>query len=49
MKKNSLPSSAASMEMLAAFVKVNIDDDLFEQEDAGNTSSQLVFDEFQVQ
>ena len=34
-------------DMLAAFVKVNIDDDLYYQEQADNSSSELVFDEFE--
>ena len=34
-------------DMLCAFVKVNIDDDLYYQEDADNTPSELVFDEFE--
>jgi len=33
-------------EMIAAFVRVNIDDELYEQEEAGNVASELVFDEF---
>ena len=36
-----------TMKMLAIFCKVNIDDDLFEQEDEENTSSELVFEEFE--
>ena len=33
-------------EMVAAFVRVNIDDELYEQEEQSNDSSELVFDEF---
>ena len=33
-------------EMVNAFARVNIEDDLFEQEDKLNTSTELVFDEF---
>ena len=33
--------------LVAAFVKVNIDDELYVQEDEDNTASELVFDEFQ--
>ena len=36
-----------TMKLLAIFCKVNIDDDLFEQEDEANSSSELVFDEFE--
>lgn len=36
-----------TMKLLAIFCKVNIDDDLFEQEEEGNSSSELVFDEFE--
>lgn len=34
-------------DLVAAFVKVNIDDELYVQEDEDNTASELVFDEFQ--
>lgn len=34
-------------ELLAAFVRVNIEDDLYYQEDSDDTSSELVFDEFE--
>jgi Ca2+-binding EF-hand superfamily protein len=34
-------------DLLSAFVMVNIDDDLYYQEQAENTSSELVFDEFE--
>ena len=34
-------------ELVAAFVKVNIDDELYEQSEEGNTSSELVYDEFE--
>ena len=34
-------------EMVSAFVRVNIDDELYEQEDADNTSTELVFEEFE--
>ena len=33
-------------EMVNAFARVNIEDDLYEQADAKNTSTELVFDEF---
>ena len=33
--------------LVAAFVKVNIDDELYVQEDADDTASELVFDEFE--
>jgi hypothetical protein len=39
-------SSYGMREMVAAFVRVNIDDELYEQEEEDNTSSELVFDEF---
>ena len=35
------------MSMLAAFVRVNIDDDLYIQADQADTSSELVFEEFE--
>tara|TARA_B100000795_G_scaffold264315_1_gene244673 strand:- start:606 stop:1127 length:522 start_codon:yes stop_codon:yes gene_type:complete len=34
-------------ENLVAFVKVNLDDDLYYQEEEGNTASELVFEEFE--
>ena len=34
-------------DLLIAFVKVNIDDDVYEQEQAENSASELVFDEFE--
>jgi len=34
-------------DMLCAFVRVNIDDDLYVQAEADNTSSEIVFDEFE--
>jgi hypothetical protein len=34
-------------EMLVCFVKVNLDDDLFYQEEEGNNASELVFEEFE--
>ena len=34
-------------DLVAAFVKVNIDDELYEQDDEDNTATELVFDEFQ--
>ena len=36
-----------TMKLLAIFCKVNIDDDLFEQEEEENTSTELVFEEFE--
>jgi hypothetical protein len=36
-----------TMQLLAIFVKVNIDDELFEQEEKENSPSELVFDEFE--
>lgn len=33
-------------ELLVVFMRVNIDDDLFVQEDKANSASELVFDEF---
>lgn len=36
-----------TMQLLAIFCKVNIDDDVFEQEEAQNSASELVYDEFE--
>eukprot|EP00966_Prymnesium_polylepis_P325937 7381869-Prymnesium_polylepis.2 len=33
-------------DMITAFVRVNIDDELYEQEEENNTPSELVFDEY---
>ena len=41
-----LDSRFGMREMLAAFVRVNIDDELFVQEEEGDTSSELVYDEY---
>jgi len=40
-------SSFTTMNLLTVFCKVNITDDLFEQEAKENTSSELMFDEFE--
>jgi len=39
--------SFTTLKLLAIFVKVNIDDDLFEQENDENNSAELVYDEFE--
>lgn len=36
------------MDLIAIFVKCNIDDELYVQEEVGNNSGELVFDEFEV-
>jgi len=44
---NLLDARFGMRDMLSAFVRVNIDDELFEQEEEGNMASELVFDEYQ--
>jgi hypothetical protein len=41
-----LDTKFGSRELIAAWVRVNIDDELYEQDEEGNTSSELVYDEF---
>lgn len=44
---NLLDARFGMRDMLSAFVRVNIEDELFEQVEEGNTASELVFDEYQ--
>ena len=41
-----LDAKFGARELIAAWVRVNIDDELYEQDEEGNTASELVYDEF---